>query len=72
MRETFASAYLLPAVFVCLEQQVQFAAASTDKLYVNTQIADPGIDDEPVKFRFGVDRNRTNCAPKFPVLESVQ
>ena len=53
---------------MCLERQVLFAAASTDKQFVNIQTADPGIVGEPVRFRFGVDRNQINCAPKFPRL----
>ena len=72
MHETSASAYLLQAEFVNLERQVRFASASVEKLCVNTQIADPDIDGEPGEFRFGVDRNRTNCVPEFPGLESVQ
>ena len=65
-RETFASAGQPRQGFACLEKQVRFAAASTDKQYVNIQTADPGIVGEPLRFRFGVDRNLTNCAPKFP------
>ena len=64
-RETFASADQPWQEFVCLERQVLFAAASTDKQFVNIQTADPGIVGEPVRFRFGADRNLINCTPKF-------
>ena len=65
-RETFASDGQPLQVFVCLARQVRFADASTDKLFVNILTADPDIVDEPVRFHFGVDKNRLNCAPKFP------
>ena len=64
--ETFASAGQLQQGFVFLEKQVRFAAASTDKQFENIQIVDPGIVGEPVRFHFGVDKNRINYAPKFP------